>query len=97
MLENGKKLFVMEYKLQGIVKVCRKTFASAFGFSIKKLERCSAALKQSPTLRVHKIEIKKFKDEHIHNYSYKETETLMKDNLNSDFIGIIINELNHTY
>jgi hypothetical protein len=84
---NGKKQFVMQYMLRSDFNVCKKAFSSAFGISVKKLERCSTALKLSETNRVHSIETKTYKDDTIHKFSYKETEELIKLNLGTSFVG----------
>jgi len=84
--QDGSIVFEMDYKINNM-KMCKKAFAKAYGLSVKHLERCSAALKESSERRVHLISTREYQDDHIHDYTYKETENLFKVNLGAGFAG----------
>jgi hypothetical protein len=77
--DNKEVAYVMDYSINGI-KVCKKSFAAFYGVSVKYLERCSKTLKQSDFRRVYSTSHRTFTDDHIHNYTYAETDVLMQTN-----------------
>lgn len=85
-LANGNIQFRRKWVHRGH-EVCRKTFSLLFNISKHKLDSCAAALKLSETRRVAAIKHKGYNDSHIHNYTYVETEEIMKTNLCSEIVG----------
>ena len=81
----GDIVFKMNYKLHGNLKVYKKIFAFVYGISVYNLELCSNAIKQNSTLNLFKL--RKFYDDHIHDYNLFETEHIFKSNLG--FCGLL--------
>jgi DNA uptake protein ComE-like DNA-binding protein len=97
LLPDGTVKFNMEFILDNKVKVCRKSFAAAYGVSVKYLERCSSAFKKSDSKRVYTVNnFRTYRDDTLHNYNYAETEELIKLNLRTEYIGII-DKWHYTY
>ena len=82
---NGQKEFVMCYKVNGS-EVCKKGWATAYGFSVKALEKCSKVLKEAPTGKVHSLATKTYKDSHVHEYTYAETAQIFRENIPSEVV-----------
>ncbi len=82
---NGKREFAMCYKVNGS-EVCKKGWATAYGFSVKALEKCSKTLKEAPTGKVHSLATKTYKDSHIHDYTYAETAQMFRENIPGEVV-----------
>jgi hypothetical protein len=85
---NGKTQFILNWNHDGI-QLCRNSYAIIFGISKHQLDLCSAAFKLSETKRVSAISHKELKDSQVHEYTFIETEQMMKENLFRDVIGIV--------
>ena len=72
-------------------QVCKKTFACVYGCSMNDLEKASNAVKTSSGLYISgtTLRIKMWKDDHIPDFSYKETEELFMLNVGSAGISEI--------
>ena len=70
-------------------QVCKKAFACVYGCTVNDLEKASDAVKTSSGLYTSgtALRIKTWKDDHIHDFNYKETEELFMLNVGS--AGII--------
>jgi len=84
---TGKIIINMNYRLQGDRKVCKTAFAAALGFSVKRLEKCSMALKKSLHLRVTDLSLQSWKDDHIHGKTYTGVEEMFEKALGIDTAG----------
>ena len=73
-------------------QVCKKAFACVYGCTVNDLEKTSDAVKTSSGLYTSgtALRIKMWKDNHIHDFSYKETEELFMLNIGSAGISDII-------
>jgi hypothetical protein len=83
---DGKKQAVMNWHFEGHI-LCRESFGQIFGISKYKLDLCSSTLKNAPTNRVTSLNVREYKDDHIHELTYSETEQLIKDNLSTGIVG----------
>lgn len=83
---DGSVKFLPRWSYKGI-SLCRQSYANAFGITKHQLDMCSKALKHSDNRRVPKIKHQPFKDEHVHEFTFAETEEIFKKNLHVDIIG----------
>ena len=83
--EDGTTEFVMCYKLNSM-RVCKKAVAVAYGFPLKRLEKCSAVLKLAPTGKVHSIDIQSYTSAHIPDFNFAETEEIFRDNFPGELV-----------
>lgn len=77
---DGSIQFKMDYKLPLDIVVCKTAWAAAYGFSVYKLQECSTAIKASATYNPTLLKRKRWNDDYIHDFSFKETEEMMADN-----------------
>jgi len=56
-------------------------FQGKYSFSSNKFKTCSDIFKQTDQQKVSSLSHKKWKDNHIHNFTYAETERLFKQNV----------------
>ena len=73
--------FNMCFTTIGGHKVCRKCCSTSYGFSNNKFNTCSKIYKDTGLQKVNSLNHRKWADDHIHNYSYAETENLFKSNI----------------
>jgi hypothetical protein len=73
--------FNMVFTTIGGRQVCRNCCATAYGFSSNKFKTCSNIFKQTDLQKVSSLSHRKWKDDHIHNFTYAETEKLFKSNV----------------
>lgn len=85
-LENGEVKFEMHWRFKEHT-LCRQSFGLVFGISKHKLDLCLSQLKISDTRSVTAISISPWKDEHIHGFTFAETESIMKKNLGIAVVG----------
>lgn len=76
---DGTIAFEMCYVLNE-KQVCKKAIAGAYGFAVKRLEKCSATLKVAPTRKVYSLDIRSYTNAHIPDYNYAETEQIFRAN-----------------
>lgn len=81
--EGNNNSLPMNYRLPGDLKVCRKAFAAAYGFSVYKLNECSKLVKDSPNERVGPLTHRRLKDDNIPDFTYRQIEEVCRDNLDS--------------
>jgi hypothetical protein len=75
-----KVILTMSYNIpgpNGAMKVCRCGFAKAYAVSVKSLDRCSKAHKED----ANRLRHRRWTDRTIHDYTYVETEELLRDNV----------------
>jgi hypothetical protein len=77
----GKTTYVMQYMLPGEYKVCKVAFAKVYGISVYHLEKCSAATKRSLDGNCTSSKVRAWTDGKIHNFTYRESEDLLRENL----------------
>ena len=100
---SDKRIFTMNYCVpcpdnitskskEARTQVCKKAFACVYGCTVNDLEKASDAVKTSSGLYTSgtALRIKMWKDNHIHDFSYKETEELFMLNIGSAGISDII-------
>ena len=73
--------FNMCFTTIGGHKVCRKCCSLSYGFSSNKFNTCSKRYKDTGLQKVSSLNHRKWTDDHVHNYSYAETESLFKLNV----------------
>lgn len=82
---NGELRFEKNWKFCGR-ELCRQSYGLIFDISKHKLDACCAELKKSDTRQVTSISMSKWKDDHLHDYSFAQTEAIIKENLNSGIV-----------
>jgi hypothetical protein len=85
-LENGKMHFEFNWSFDNIA-LCRNSYTILFDISKYRLDECSAAFKLSENRRVSPITQKEWKDNHVHAFTFVDTEQMMKKNTFCDVIG----------
>lgn len=86
LLANGEIRFDMRWCHDGH-ELCRQSFGLIFNISKHKLDSCLSELKKSDTRYVTSISTQEWKDDHIHGYTFAETEEMMKKNLGITVVG----------
>jgi len=87
--ERVKADGAIEYEMCYVLnkkQVCKKAIAAAYGFPVKRLEKCSAVLKVAPTGKVYSLDIKSYTHAHIPDYNYAETEKIFRENFPGELI-----------
>lgn len=77
---NEIDYYAMNYNVNGIV-LCRQLFAFIFSTTVTRLRSISEALKLSANRRVFSTKIRSYTDRTIHDFTWAETEQLLKKNL----------------
>jgi hypothetical protein len=85
---DQKKQFTMDYKLVTTQKVCKKAIATAYGFSVKRLELCSSSYKIAET-KVHSLNTVSYKDDHVPDYTFQGIKEIFQSNLDVSGVGNI--------
>ena len=76
----GVKSFELEWQHEN-VPLCRASYAFLFNITKHQLDRCSAAKKTAGSDFVKTTRHKVWKDDHLHEFSFAETEQLFKKNI----------------
>jgi hypothetical protein len=86
---KGDLQFEYNWSHNGI-ELCRDSFSTIFDTTKHVLNACSTAFKLTETNRVSSIQHKEWNDSHVHNFTYAETENIMKTNLGVDVVGKLL-------
>ena len=78
--KDGVKEFVLDWTHEG-KKLCRRSYSLLFNIPKNRFDNCSSAMKAAGTMFPSAINVTSWKDTHIHNYTFAETEELFKRNL----------------
>jgi hypothetical protein len=84
--KKGETEFVLDWSHDG-VSLCRQSFAKLFNISKHKLDKCSSSIKSSGTKYLTSISHRTWKDAHVHDFTFADTEELFKMNLKQPIIG----------
>jgi hypothetical protein len=77
--QKNNFILKMDYVLPGKRKVCRKIFCYVYGYTQYSLGECSKAIRAGIKFRL--FNVKKFTEEHIHEYNHRESANILKDNV----------------
>ena len=77
---NGETAFELDWKYENI-PLCRLSYSLLFKIPKNKFDACSKAMKASGIRYLNSINHQPFKDNHVHDYTFAETEKLFKENV----------------
>ena len=76
--------FVHNWQLGGN-KVCRKTWANAYKYTLYELDKCSDILRDN--FETTSLTHKPYSDSHLHSYTFNETESMFMANATENDYG----------
>jgi len=79
-LSNGETEFTCSWTHEG-KELCRKSFAFLFKIPRNKLDQCSRVFKAVGSKYITSISHDEWKDDHVHDFTFAETEQIIKENI----------------
>lgn len=87
--KNGETCFELEWKHDN-VSLCRLSYSFLFGIPKGRFDKCSHAMKTAGVNNLSSINHKCWKDDHVHDFTFAETEKLIKENIvDLTVVGIV--------
>ena len=88
-LSNGDLEFTCCWKHED-KELCRKSFAFLFKIPRNKFDQCARVFKEVGSKFITSISHEEWKDDHVHDFTFAETEEIVKQNIGGMVIvGII--------
>lgn len=87
---NGDSEFTLQWVHEGRI-LCRKSYAFLFNIPKNKFDKCSSLMKAAGTQFINSMQHTPWKDDHVHDFTFAETEKKFKENIaGMTVVGIII-------
>ena len=62
-------------------ELCRKSFAFLFNIPRSKFDQCAKVMKMTGSKFITSINHEKWEDDHVHTFTFAQTEEMIKDNI----------------
>ena len=69
------------------ISLCKRSYSFLFGISKNRFDECSKAFKAAGTKFITEINHSQWNDDHIHKFTFAETEQMIKENLGLIVVG----------
>jgi hypothetical protein len=78
--KSGEKHFNLKWQHRG-KELCRQSFAYLFAIPKNRFDKCSKEMKAVESTYLNSLHHQPWKDDHVHDFTFAETEQLFKDNV----------------
>lgn len=78
--KSGEKHFNLKWQHKE-KELCRKSFCHLFALSHHRFDKCSKMMKDADSTYLSSLHHQPWKDDHVHDFTFAETEQLFKDNV----------------
>ena len=78
--KSGEKHFNLKWQHKG-KELCRKSFCLLFALSHHRFDKCSKMMKDADSTYLSSLHHQPWKDDHVHDFTFAETEALFKENV----------------
>jgi hypothetical protein len=80
--KSGEKQFNLKWQHKG-KDLCRSSFAHLFDIPKNRFDKCSKDMKAADSTYLNSLHHQQWKDDHVHDFTFAETEQLFKSNVQS--------------
>ena len=74
--------------IHGKITLCKRSYSFLFGISKNRFDECSKAFKAAGTKFIPEIKHSQWNDDHVHTFTFAETEQMIKENMGLIVVGM---------
>ena len=70
------------------ITLCKRSYSFLFGISKNRFDECSKSFKAAGTKFITEINHSQWNDDHVHKFTFAETEQMIKENMGLIVVGM---------